>query len=80
MFTSNRNPILDTWTYEVEFSNGHKQEILSNVIEYNMFALIDKEGHIHLLLYYIIDSSKFGDAVRTEDACIQSHNGMIRNK
>ena len=41
---ANLNPILDTRTYAVEFSNGQRAEVAANVIAQNMYAQCDCEG------------------------------------
>ena len=62
--TSNSNTVLYTWTYEVDFSHGHKKAMAANVIADHMFASINKDGHRYLLLGSIIDYLTSGDAVR----------------
>ena len=49
------NPILDTWTYEVEFPDGQIAEYSANIIAENMYAQCDTEGNQYLLLREIVD-------------------------
>jgi hypothetical protein len=46
---ANKNPILDTRMYEVEYPDGHKASLAANAIAENMFALVDDEGNRHVL-------------------------------
>lgn len=39
-----RNPWMDTSTYEVEFPDGHVEELDANIIAENMYSLVDSEG------------------------------------
>jgi hypothetical protein len=39
------NPILDTRTYNVEFTDGRSEEYTDNVIAKNMYAQCDEEGN-----------------------------------
>ena len=78
--TANDNPILDTRMYEVEFIDGHKQAMAANVIAENLFALVDEEGHRHLILDSIVDHRKNDAAVIKEDAFVVSSNGIKRRR
>jgi hypothetical protein len=42
---SNKNPILDTRMYEVEFDDGSVQEYAANLIADNVYAQVDDEGN-----------------------------------
>ena len=35
------NPILDTRMYEVEYQEGHTEELAANIIAENLFAQVD---------------------------------------
>ena len=52
---ANDNPIIDTPMYEVKYTDGYKQSLSANVIAENIFASVDEEGYMHLLLDSIID-------------------------
>ena len=76
----NSNPILDTWTYKVDFSDGRKQAMEMIVTAYNMFSSVNKSAHSNMLLNSNIDSlASSGDSGK-EDAFIQHHNVIIRRK
>ena len=61
---ANQNPILDTRTYNVEFSDGQTAELSAKVIAQNMYAMCDTEGNqYYLLLKGIVDHWKDGSAV-----------------
>lgn len=73
---SNKNPILDTRVYEVQFVDGHTEEYAANVIAESVFAQVDDEGHQHLLLDEIIEFCKDPKRALTEDErWIISRNG-----
>ena len=65
--TANRNPILDTRTYEVEFPDGSVSEYAANTIAENMWAQCDLDGNQHLLLDAIIDYKTDGHAIKVAD-------------
>ena len=69
---SNKNPILDTRLYEVEFIDGTIEAITANVIAENLLAQVDSEGHRQMMLDEIIDHRSDGNAV-------QKKNGFITN-
>ena len=60
----NRNPILDTREYEVEFSNGNSSSYMANTIAENLYAQVDQEGRSYALLSEIIDHTYDGTGPR----------------
>jgi hypothetical protein len=68
---ANKNPILDTRTYEVEFPDGQVAEVSANVIAQNMYAMCDTEGNQYLLLSGIVDHRKDQSALDREDVYIK---------
>jgi len=60
---SNKNPILDTRLYEVEFVDGTIGTYAANVIAESMFAQCDAEGNQHVLLEEIVDHKADDQAV-----------------
>ena len=64
---ANRNPILDTRVYEVEFTNGGQVELGTNVIAECMYAQCDVEGKQFHLIEAIINHKMTNDAVQKED-------------
>ena len=54
----NRNSILDTSKYKVEYLDGYIEEITTNRISKNMLSHIDSQGNHFLLLKEINDHCK----------------------
>lgn len=54
------NPILDTRSYEIEFTDGTRDKVTANIIAENMYAQIDDQGNSFLLLDEIQDHRKDG--------------------
>ena len=52
---ANKNPILDTREYVVEFPDGTEKEYSANKIAEAMFTQCDLDGKQHLLLDSIVD-------------------------
>ena len=51
----NRNPLLDSRLYKIEFRDGKVDKMIANVIAENLFCQIDDEGKKHLMIDKIID-------------------------
>lgn len=77
---ANENPLLDTRRYEVEFSDGHSEELSANLIAQHLYSQIDEEGERHILLDDIVDYRMNDKAVRKEDAFVLMNNGVRRRK
>jgi len=77
---ANKNPILDTRLFEVEFADGHISEMTANSIAQNLFAQVDQEGHRLVLLDEIVDHRSSKDALKQADAFVKSHNNTKRRK
>ena len=52
---SNKNPILDTRAYEVEYIDGTTEILPANIIAENILAQVDTDGHTELTMEEIID-------------------------
>ena len=39
-----KNPILDSWMYEVEYEDGHKLSMAAYAIVSNLFEKVDQDG------------------------------------
>jgi len=50
------NPILDTWTYQVEFPDGQLHEYTATLIAENMFFMCDDHGNQFLLFDAFVKS------------------------
>ena len=64
---SNKNPILDTGVYEIEFQNGFLKPVAANTIAKSLFAQVDQEGRRHNIFDMIIDIRKTDKAVKGGD-------------
>jgi hypothetical protein len=53
--TSHSNPLLDSRRYEVEFADGHIDELTANIIAENLLSQVDEEGRRQMMLSGIID-------------------------
>lgn len=67
---SNRNPLMDTSIYEVEFDNGDTESYSANIITEAIYSQIDA----YYSLDEIIDHKSDGTAVKEDDAYI-TRNG-----
>ena len=73
--TAHSNPILDTRSYEIEFTDGTRDKVTANTIAENMYAQIDDQGNSFLLLDEIQDHRKDGTALTEQDAYVyRGHN------
>ena len=64
---SNANPILDTWEYEVEFSNGEVTELTTNVIVEAMFSQCKDNCNKYVLLDSLVDYRKNKNTLSLKD-------------
>ena len=60
---ADKNPILDTSIYNVEFSDGEVAELGGNIIAECMCALCDIVGNQYRLMDHIVDHRKDSQAV-----------------
>ena len=67
---ANRNPVLDTRVYAIEFPDGKVGEYAANVIAENTFSLADPDGNQMLLLEAIVAHRKDGHAVEKADVFV----------
>jgi hypothetical protein len=73
---SHANPLFDTRMYEVEWLDGHKEQLTANIIAENLFAQVVQEGNQFALLDDIIEHRKTVQAVALQDAFRTSRSGM----
>ncbi len=64
------NPLVNTSKYSVEYEDGSKEELSSNIIAEAIFAKVDDEGREYLLLDSIIDHK------RDESVALNESNGF----
>jgi hypothetical protein len=72
---ANRNPLLDSRVFEVQFQDGHIEEYAANTIAENLYSQVDDDGYHHRLFDQLIDHRKTADAMSIEDMYTTSHNG-----
>ena len=76
---SDKNPILDTRLFEVEFLDGHTASMSANAIAEHMFAQVDQQGHRLILLDEILDHRFSDEAVKESEAFFEV-NGREHRK
>ena len=57
------NPLLDSRKSEVEYVDGHVEELTANLIAENLIARVDEEGRRQMMLSALIDHRASNDAV-----------------
>ena len=72
---ADKNPILDTRVYNVEFSDGENAELGPNIIVECMYAQCDIEGNQYRLMDRIVDHRKDNKAV-----CKDNQNVTLNGK
>ena len=70
----NRNPILNTIVYDVEFTDGSIWEYRANIIADKMYSQVDSGGFSHSILSVILDFAKDTTAVQKGDQCIITYH------
>ena len=77
---STENILTNTSLYEVEFPDGHVEELQYNIIAENMMSQVESEGHHWQLLLEISDHRSNHLAIPKRDGFIRSHNGNLHPK
>ena len=77
---ADKNPILDTRVYNVEFSDGEVVELGANIIADCMYAQCDIEGDQYRLIDHIVDHRKDGQAVSKHDQEVTSGGKTYKQK
>ena len=77
---ANKNPILDTRMYEVEYLDGEWTSLAVNNIAENLFAQIDNEGNRQVLMDEIIGHRSNEHVVKQQDAFITTKTGTRRRR
>jgi hypothetical protein len=67
---AHERPILNTWTYDVEFNNGTITELTANKIAKCMYAQYDPGGNQYILLDCFVDFDKLLTAISLADQTI----------
>ena len=69
------NPLFDTREYDIEFTDGAIERYTANVIAENMFAQVDEEGNMYMILQEIMDHKKDNSAVPMAEGMYQTRTG-----
>ena len=77
---ADKNPILDSRTYEVEFAHGWTAEFSANAIAEHMFTQCNPEGNQYLLLDSIIDHKIESSAIKEKDQYIMVNSRKHHRK
>ena len=64
---SNKNPLLDTRKFEVEYRDGPIEIMPANIIAENIMSQVDEQGHKQMMIDEIVDHKKSNDAIIMED-------------
>ena len=74
------NPLLDSRKYEVEYVDGHVEELTANLIAENIIAQIDKEGRRQMMLSAIVDHRVLHNAISKSHGTYVNSYGVKRQK
>jgi Reverse transcriptase (RNA-dependent DNA polymerase) len=77
---SHSNPLLDSRKYEVEYIDGHVEELTANLIAENLISQVDEEGRRQMMLTAIIDHRKLKDAIPQSQGTYVNSYGVKRRK
>ena len=74
--TYDRNPMLNSCVYEVEFQDGQVREYAANLIGMSMVENVDEDGFTTSIFHGIVDFCKDGNAVAKSDRWVTTHKGQ----
>ena len=63
------NPLFDTREYDIEFTDGAIERYTANVIAENMFAQVDEEGNMYMILQRSWTTRKTTQPCRWQKVC-----------
>ena len=75
---SNSNPYMDTSIYEVEFPDGKVWEYSTNVIDENLYSIMDDNGSTPCLFSEIVDHSCDSNSIKINDGWFITDSGNKR--
>ena len=78
--TAHSNPLLDSRKYEVEYVDGHVEELTANLIAENLMAQVDEEGRRQMMLSAITDHRVLKDAIPKSQGTYVNPYGVRRRK
>ena len=73
--TQDKNPILNTAVYDVQFPDGATKQYAANTIAENLYSQVDLDGHVHLMIDSIVDHRKTGEAVKRANQYFTTNSG-----
>jgi len=77
---SHSNPLLDSRKYEVEYVDGHVEELTANLIAENLIAQVDEEGRRQMMMSAIVDHRTLPDAISQSQGTYINSYGVKRRK
>ena len=77
---ANNNPLLDSRKYEVEYIDGHVEELTANIIAENLITQVDEEGQRQKMMSEIMDHRTLHDAVPQAQGTYVNQYGVKRRK
>ena len=77
---ADKNPIVDTRVYNVEFSNGENVELGANFIAECMYAQCDIEGNQYRLMDHIVDHRKNNNVVCQDNQDVTVNDKSYKQK
>ena len=76
----NKNPIINTRMFKVEFADGYNASMSANPITESMFAQVDQEGNRLMLFDEIINHWFTSEALSNVEAWVYGCNGKKYRK
>jgi hypothetical protein len=74
------NPLMDSRKYEVEYLDGHVEELTANLIAENLISQVDEEGRRQMMMTAIIDHRVLPDAIPKSQGTYKNSYGVKRRK
>ena len=80
MGTYNKNPILDTIVFDVQFPDGSISQYTTNMIIQDIFSQVDDDGYRYQLLDHIVNYRSDDTAIKCGNEWVVSKNGNKSRK
>jgi Reverse transcriptase (RNA-dependent DNA polymerase) len=78
--TAHPNPLLDSRMYEIEYNDGHVEELTANVIAENLISQVDEEGRRQMMMDYIMDHRMTHEAISRSEGTYTNAYRVERRK
>ena len=75
--TANKNPLLDTRKFEVQYKDGTIEIMPANIIAENIMSQVDEQGHKQMMIDKIISHEKL-DCVLDHEDRHEKHHHKVR--